>query len=200
MIKLFIFLLFLYPLALQAATEGIFYIYQDNNGHTFIEDSISANHAKYGYRVVSSQGITIKKVPSVHEQKRRNEKRRKRINEQTAARTQRAADEVLLHSFVDENDIRETGNKKIMAIQNEIEITNNHIFAFENNLRQLEAQIHKADLAGHDVTQNQIEDIRRIKNNIEQNKSFITRKIKQQEKIREQYIEFMQRFSKLTSH
>lgn len=177
--------------------EKYYYVYKDSSGRTHIEDSISSDHAKYGYRVVNSQGATIEVVPSTREKKRKEAKRREQARRAIERREERQADEFLLQSFVSVEDIREAGNKKILAIQSQIDITKRHIDAFEKNLEQLEAQIERDDLNGKDVTQQQIDDIQRIKDSIEQNKKFIIRKVEQQREIREQYLEYIERFKQL---
>jgi len=178
--------------------EELYYIYKDNKGRTYIEDSISANHAKYGYRIVNSQGATLKVVPSTHTKQRKEDRRRKRSEAAYARDKQKRRDEYLLRTFVDVDDIRETGNKKIMAIQTQIDTTNEHIKAFEINLSQLEAQIEKADRSGKEITQRDVDNIKRIKDSIAQNRSFARRKAKEQKDIRKEYIDYIERFKALS--
>ena len=177
--------------------EELYYIYKDRNGRTHIEDSITEKHAKYGYRVVNSQGTTIQVVPSVREQKRKEEKRRKRSQKQIAKQAQREQDDFLLRSFVDINDIRQAGNKKIMALQTQIDTTMTHITAFEKNLEQLETQIEKADQENREITQKDVDAIAKIKDSIKNNKKFVQRKMEQQQEIRDEYIGYMRRFQEL---
>lgn len=186
-------------MALNVAAEQLYYMYKDSKGRTHIEDSISDKHAKYGYRIVNSQGLTIKVVPGTREKKRKEARLRKQNEKAQKKQNAREADEFLLKTFVSEEDIRQTGNKKIMAIQSQIETTNKHIEAFEKNLAQLEEQVHRADLDGREVTDKQVNDIKRIKDSIVQNKQFVVRKIEQQETIRDQYVEYIRRYKALTA-
>lgn len=180
-----------------AWAEELYYIYKDNKGRTYIEDSISANHAKYGYRVVNAQGTTLRTVPSIAEQQRKEEKRRKRTEAAQAKEAKHERDDYLLQTFMDVEDIRQAGNKKIMALQNQIETTNNHIKAFEENLKELETQIQKADQEKREITQADVDAIERIKESIQQNKFFVQRKIDQQQQTRDEYVEYIRRFQEL---
>lgn len=197
LVRYLIFTFCLLVFSVSALAEQLYYIYKDPKGRTYIEDSISANHAKYGYRVVNSQGATLKVVPSTREQKRKEEQRRKRTAAAKEKNKNQRRDEYLLQSFVDVEDIRQAGNKKIMAIQAQVETTTNHIKAFEENLKQLEAQIEQADRDGREITQKEVDNIQRIKDSIQQNKLFAQRKIKEQKDIQKEYLEYMERFQAL---
>ncbi|MDX1812867.1 MAG: hypothetical protein R3240_13005, partial [Gammaproteobacteria bacterium] len=153
--------------------------------------------AKYGYRIVNSQGATLQVVPGTLEKQREEKKRLAHKKTKKPHKKEHSKDEYLLRTFVDEEDIRQTGNKKILALQTQIETTNQHISAFEKNLVQLEEQIQTMDQAGKEITDKQVDDIRRIKDSIAKNKAFVLRKIKQQQEIRDEYLGYIERFKAL---
>ena len=197
MIKKTFLLVLLVFSAFPVWAEKYYYIYKDARGKVHIEDFISADHARYGYRVVNSQGLTIEVVPSSKEKQRQAEKQRKKAQKALAANKDRKADDFLLKTFIDANEIREAGNKKILAIQSEIDMAQNHIKVFEKNLRQLEAQLEKTDQAGKAITQKDVDAIRKIKESIRKNKAFIDQKKQQQMEIRDLYTRYIKRYRQL---
>ena len=177
--------------------DQLYYIYKDEYGRTHISDTVTQKHARHGYRVVNSQGATLREVPSTSERLNEEHKRRKREADAKARNKKQHADEYLLQSFVDVEDIRQAGNKKMLALQAQIDTTNSHIKAFEENLAQLEAQLAQADKDGRDVTDKDVDAIRLIKESITQNKAFVLNKIEEQREIREEYLGYIQRFKAL---
>lgn len=183
--------------SINLLADHLYYIYKDARGRTHISDSVTHNHAKYGYRVVNSAGATLRVVPSTTERMNREKRRIEREAEIKARNKKNHADEYLLQSFVDEEDIRQAGNKKILTIQKQIDITNDHIKAFEENLKQLKAQVAQADREGRDITEKDVEGIRLIKESIVKNKEFVVNKIQEQKDIRIEYMGYIERFKAL---
>jgi len=172
-----------------------FYMFKDKNGQTQIQDSIPAEYAKNGYKIVNGRGVTIKVIPSEDEQRQHLEASEQRKNQISLLEKQKAEkrqwDERLFRSFSSAEDIRQAGNKKIMAVQMQIETTARHIIAFENNLAKLDAQ----RAAGGHADE---ESIAKLKESIKLNNAFIIEKRQEQNKIREEYLGYVRRYQMLS--
>lgn len=174
---------------------GQYYMFKDKNGRTQIQDSIPSEYVKNGYKIVNDQGMTVDVVPSEREQLKMLEANQRRESETSQVEKEKAEkkeqDERLFHSFSSAEDIRQAGNKKIMAVQTQIDTTLKHIQAFENNLEKLEAQSANGGNANIDAIQN-------LRQSIKENTSFVERKRKEQNDIRDEYVEYIQRYQLLT--
>ena len=174
---------------------GQYYMFKDKNGRTQIQDSIPSEYVKNGYKIVNDQGMTVDVVPSEREQLKMLEANQRRESETSQVEKEKAEkkeqDERLFHSFSSAEDIRQAGNKKIMAVQTQIDTTLKHIQAFENNLEKLEAQSANGGNANVEAIQN-------LRQSIKENTSFVERKRKEQNDIRDEYVEYIQRYQLLT--
>lgn len=181
----------------QSFAGSVFYVYKDRAGNTHIEDYIPGELTKYGYKIVNDKGITIKEVPSVATKVRKANADRRMTDKQRAKAKQRKKNQQLLRRFTSLEDIRETGNKKILALQSQIDVTNSHLKAFEKNLKDMQA--HAAGLSDklQSVPDNQLRDIERMKENIKKNKKYVEQKKVEQHKIREEFIVFIREYKKL---
>jgi len=173
-----------------------YYMFKDKNGQTLIQDSIPPEYVKNGYKVVNERGVTIEIVPSERERREKLKVTERRQNEINLAEKEKATkqelDERLFQSFSSADDIRLAGNKKITAIQMQINTTVRHIQAFEGNLEQLEAQ----SSAGGDTNK---ESMQRLRQSIKQNMAFINRKRDEQNKIRDEYLSYIQRYQLIST-
>ena len=171
-----------------------FYMFKDNKGRTQIQDSIPSEYIKYGYKIVNERGATIKVVPSEREQRKKLRVNQRKANEATLAEKKkveaREQDERLMQSFSNAEEIRQAGNKKIMVVQAQIDATAKHVEAFENNLHELEAQ---RDAGGNANA----ESIEKLRESIQQNYAFIARKRKEQNRIRDEYVGYIERYQAL---
>jgi len=192
-----ILLLSCFLISFLAHAGQLFYVFKDDTGRTLIQDSIPDKYARLGYRIINELGITLEIVPSVKEQKRKARKLREKREKERMAEIQRQKDKNLIASFSNVDDIRETGNKKISSIQSQINVTRKHISAFEQNLDVLQNQAAKKTESNKKLSNKELLEIEKIKDSIEQNKQFIKRQVTQQEKIREQYINYIKRYKKI---
>ena len=186
-------------LAQSIIAGQLFYVFKDNRGRTVIQDSIPAEYVNKGYKIVNELGTTLKVIPSVAEQQRTNEAALERSRANKVLAKRREVDQRLLNSFSNVEDIREAGNKKIIAIQTQIDITTGHIKAFEDNLARLEEQLLTKNEKNLKVSASEIEAIEQVKTSIQENKDFIERKIVEQQNIKEEYIEYIRRYQKLSA-
>ncbi|MDX1811795.1 MAG: amino acid--tRNA ligase-related protein, partial [Gammaproteobacteria bacterium] len=107
-------------ISVNVFAENLYYIYKDNKGRTFIEDTVTPNHAKYGYRIVNSQGATLQVVPGTLEKQREEKKRLAHKKTKKPHKKEHSKDEYLLRTFVDEEDIFQIMEKYIQRVFREI--------------------------------------------------------------------------------
>ncbi len=179
----------------NAAIANQYYMFKDRRGLVLIQDSIPAEFAKYGYKIVNEQGIVIEIVQSEKLQRKKLMLQQKKHNQAVLVAKERAEkkelDERLLQIFSSADEIRVTGNKKILVIQTEIDTTIKHIKAFERNLNTLENQMAES---GKGLTT----DVKNLRISIAQNNAFILRKRDDQNLIREEYLNYIKRYQVLT--
>jgi len=182
-------------LASSVVCASQFYMFKDRSGRTVIQDSIPPDRVKFGYKIVNDRGVTIEVVPSEREQRRRLVAAQKEKSESSQAAREKAdkkeRDERLFQSFSSAEEIRVAGNKKIMAVQLQIDTTVKHIQAFENNLEKLEKQ----RAAGGNENSQAIADLQK---SIRQNNAFVVRKRAEQNRIRDEYVGYIQRYQLLS--
>lgn len=179
--------------------DEVYYVFKDKNGNTLIQDAIPAEYVNQGYRMINEQGVTIRTVPSLAEQKRLASIAAKRRSQEKDKERQRIEDEMLLASFVSVEQIREAGNNKILAIQAQIDITLSHIKAFEKNLAQLQAQAIEYAKRPGGITQAEVEEVQSIKTSIVRNREYIVRQREEQRRLREEYVGYIERYQALIS-
>jgi len=176
----------------------LYYVFKDRSGNTLIQDSIPAAYVHQGYRIINEQGLTIRTVPSVKEQRRLANIASSRKTAAKERAKQQKEDEMLLASFSNVDQIREAGNKKILSIQGQIDITLKHIKAFEKNLAELQAQAIEFAKRPGGITQAEVEEVQKVKTSIVRNREFIVRQREEQHKLRQEYVEYIERYQALT--
>lgn len=179
----------------NALAASQYYMFKDRRGLVLIQDSIPPEYAKFGYKIVSEQGIVVEVVPSEKSQREILKARQKRENQAILIAKEKAEkkalDERLLQLFSSADEIRVTGNKKILVIQTEIDTTIKHIQAFERNLKTLENQLANGGKSS-------LEDIKKLRLSIKQNNAFILRKREEQNLIRAEHLDYIKRYQTLS--
>ena len=189
----------LFSAPLFSASE-VYYVFKDKNGNSVIQDSIPAAYVNQGYRMINEQGLTIRTVSSVSEQRRLADAAKKRRSDAKGREKQRKEDDMLMASFSSIDQIREAGNKKILSIQGQIDITLSHIKAFEKNLADLQVQAIEFAKRPGGITQAEVDEVQSVKTSIVRNREFIVRQRDEQHKLRQEYMVYIDRFKSLTSH
>lgn len=176
-----------------------FYVYKDKNGRTHIEDSVTGEAAKYGYKIVNDNGMTLKKVASiaVHEKKAREIKVAGESYRDGEIRKQRQNE--LRSRFSSLEEIREMGNKKIIGFQVQIDTTLSYIQSFEDNLKVLEAQAQVHANEQKAVPKRELDAIMRAKKNIQQNLRYIDLRRIDQRKVRDEYMMLIDEYKEYMS-
>ena len=181
----------------QSFAGDIFYVYKDKAGLTHIEDYIPGELVKYGYKIVNDRGMTIKEVPSVASKLKKDNAKKRRAEKRRAKAEQKKRNQILLRRFTSLEDIRETGNKKILALQSQIDLTLSHIKAYKENLSDLEGHAEKLTKKNQPVPDKQVNDIKSMKDSINKNNKYIGQRKIEQRKIREEFIVFIREYKKL---
>jgi len=193
-----LFLLLSVSLSCSLFAGEVYYVYKDKKGLTHIEDSIPGELTKYGYKIINEQGMIIKEVPSVATKVKKANAQQLRTEKKRAKEVQKKKNQQLLRRFTSLEDIRETGNKKIMALQSQIDITKIHIKSFEKNLNDLQEHALSLSKKLKPVPDENLQDIQRLKESIKKNKKYIELKRTEQHEIREEFIVLINDYKKLT--
>ncbi|HFE39281.1 MAG TPA: hypothetical protein ENK06_12855 [Gammaproteobacteria bacterium] len=176
----------------------VYYVYEDPRGRTHIVDSIPGDAIKFGYKIVNDKGVTIREVPSLASQIKKARVEARLSKAQRAKNAQRERNERLLRRFTSLEDIRETGNKKILALQTQIDITNNYIKSYKKNLRLLESQADALNNRLEPVPDDDLRAIERLKENIRKNLQYVDQRRLEQHKVRDEFLALIEDYKKLT--
>jgi hypothetical protein len=176
-----------------------YFVYKDKRGVTHIEDSIPGELTKYGYKIVNDKGVILKEIPSVSAKLKRANANRRLSEAQRAKLAQRQKNQTLLRRFTGLEDIRETGNKKIMALQSQIDLTLSHIAAFEKNLAELESQVAQSRKKLLPVSSDSLRAIERMKENIQENKKYVEQRKLKQHETREEFIQLIHDYKRIVA-
>lgn len=110
---------------------------------------------------------------------------------------QKKKDDVLLKTFSTERDINMLRDSKINVIEGIVTVTNSNNKALKKKLEKLQKRAANAERSGKKPSQNIIDDIKSIQNQLSKNKASIKLKREEQKKIREKFAKDMQRFKTL---
>ncbi len=175
-----------------------FYVHKDMSGQTHILDYVTSEAAKYGYSIVNDKGITLKKIPSIASQERKARELKQAGETRRSWEARRERKRRLLNRFTSLADIREIGNKKILALQNQIDTTLTYIEFFERNLEELEAQalVSKSKLTA--MSSKDFEAIESAKENIRKNQEYVAQRRNEQHKVRDEFLVLIDEYKKFT--
>lgn len=176
-----------------------FYVYKDKYGRTHIEDSVTGEAAKYGYKVVNDNGMTLKKVASIAVQEKKAMKIKVAGDSRRDSEIRKQRRDELRYRFGSLEEIREIGNKKIIGFQVQIDTTLSYIKSFEDNLKVLEAQAQAHSDNQQPVPQQELKAIKQAKNNIQQNLQYIDQRRIDQRKIRDEYMVLIDEYKEYMS-
>lgn len=187
-IQIFVVCLFL---AALAHAGSVFYVYKDRKGNTVIEDQIPPELMHRGYKVVNSNGITLKTVPPTKKERKKPQK------PSFDANTLPASDLLLLRSYSSVHDIEAARDSRVTQVHEIINSTMSHALAFERNLSDMKARQKQLSEAGKLVSPKLLSDIRLIEDRIAESRAYLSRKKTESTLLLKQYEQDIRRFKQL---
>ena len=172
---------------------------KDATGQWHYGDTAAEACAKSKVTVMNEEGMTkniIAAPPTAQELKEREAQREANEIEQQKAAEQKKKDELLLSTYGAENDISYIRDRKIAQVETTIKASEETLNSLRAALARMEAQA--VDENKHDKKDEQTaKNIEQTRKQIERHENVIADKRKEQEAIRNQYAEELQRYREL---
>jgi len=168
---------------------------KDEDGKWHYGDTAADECAKSKITVITNKGTTKKVIaapPTEQELKDREAQREQLEAEKIKAVEQKRKDEILLSTYGVESDITYIRDRKIAQIESQIKASQETLKSLRGALTRMEAQA-KDDSKDTDSAKN----IDATRNQIKRHEGVITQKREEQEALRKQYAEELERYREL---
>lgn len=162
------------------------YRYKGENGEVVIDDRIPPEFISKGYEVLNSSGFVIETIePELTPEQRANQSEKERLKEKE--REQREKDEWLLDRFSDASDAVRARDRQLTTLDTLIIIAEGNIKKLKRDEEKELAYAASAERAGREVPEDVMENIERIREQIQAAEKQIEEKKQEQEEIRKKY-------------
>jgi len=168
---------------------------KDADGKWHYGDTAADECAKSKVTVMSQEGTTKKVIaapPTEEELKQRETQREQLEAEKQQAEVQKRKDEILLSTYGVESDITYIRDRKIAQIESQIKASQETLKSLRGALTRMEAQA-KDDSKDADSAKN----IEATRNQIKRHEGVMAQKREEQEALRKQYAEELERYREL---
>lgn len=185
-----------------AADGKKLYKWVDSSGEVHYSDTVPPQAAPKGKDVLNDEGITVHKIDAaktpaqIAEEERQAKLREKK---QRLAKEQAARDRLLLNTFASEQDIINTRDAKISALENLIRISQGTIKSLNEKLSELMKTAADHERAGRKIPPYVLQRMQSVRNQLRSTKQYIAKKRSEQEAIREQYERDIKRYRQITA-
>ena len=184
------------PISAQARIK----CWENNDGIRECGKNVPPEYSQKGYEEISSQGITIDKSErALTAEERLEQERLAAIEEEKEAKKAEIAkqDKALLDTFGHTDDIQITSDGKIAALDSTINLANKRIEKIQSDLDKRIAAAAAAELAGKQPPEDLLKDIESLRRQVKNHDKFIEDKRLEQEEIRKEYAQKIERFKQL---
>lgn len=126
------------------AADGTTYKWTDENGVVHYGDHVPARYAKQRTEVLNRQGVTVRvhEAEKTPEQLMEEMRLRQLENEKKAAEAaRRAYDRALIDSYASVEEILQTRQRRLNAVDGQIIFTTHHLNQLKNQISTIEAEI-----------------------------------------------------------
>jgi hypothetical protein len=192
----------LLPLSSQAAIK----CWTNHEGVRECGNMVPPEYAQQETRTIDKQGITTDiqeraKTPEELEAARKKAEEEKRIKAEEEARRKKQAayDRVLLSTFLSEQDIMRSRDRKLSSIDASIEITRITIDKLQEKLDGEKKRAASLERSGKPVPERSKKDIDNLKKQIAEKNNFIASKGVEKQQLIEKYDADLKRFRELKS-
>lgn len=161
---------------------------------------VPPEYAQKGHEELSKQGMTVDtqeraKTPEELEQERlkmEEEERQAKLAEEQARQ-----DQILLATFASEDDLKLSHEGKVRALDTRIKHTEALLKKLEDSHKSLVEEAAKQERSGKKISKDTLDDIKRIKQQINENKGFITQRENEKIELSKQFEAELARFRRL---
>ncbi len=159
--------------------------------------NVPPEYAQQGHEEVNNLGITVDKQERAKTEEEIAEEKRL-VEEKKQAEILKAEkdrdDRVLLETFSNVEDINLTRDGKVASIEAQIGLSKKRIEKLQSELDLLMSRAAIQERKGNAPSEQLLKDISSLKRQINNNEQFIEDKHKEQELIREEYANYVERF------
>jgi hypothetical protein len=173
---------------------------KDATGQWHYGDSAAEECAKSKITVMSNEGMTKKVIaapPTEQELKEHEARRETEAAEKQRAEEQTKKDALLLSTYGGEDDINYIRDRKIAQIETSIKASGETLKNLRAALARMEAQAADESKGNKAVDQTTVKNIEQTKKQIARHEGVVADKRKEQEALRKQYADEMQRYREI---
>ncbi len=193
-----IILLILSTLILASNANARMKCWTNSDGVKECGDKVPPEYTQQGYQELGKGGIVREETNRV---RTKEELQKEKVEADAKARKQkeikskRAHDKMLLETFTGIDEIEETRQQKIEAIDSTIKVVKKRIIKLQYLLDdELDENSIDKQIDGEEKKSNNTES---LKKQISENKSYIKKKIDEKEEIKKTYLQYITRFREL---
>jgi len=193
-----IILLILSTLILASNANARMKCWTNSDGVKECGDKVPPEYTQQGYQELGKGGIVREETNRV---RTKEELQKEKVEADAKARKQkeikskRAHDKMLLETFTGIDEIEETRQQKIEAIDSTIKVVKKRIIKLQYSLDdELDENSIDKQIDGEEKKSNNSES---LKKQISENKSYIKKKIDEKEEIKKTYLQYITRFREL---
>jgi hypothetical protein len=187
-------------MGVQAASGTTIKKCKDATGQWHYGDSAAEECAKSKITVMSDEGMTKKVIaapPTEQELKEREARKETEAAEQQRAVDQAKKDALLLSTYGGEDDINYIRDRKIAQIESSIKASEETLKNLRAALARMEAQAADESKGNKAADQTTVKNIEQTKKQIARHEGVVAEKRKEQEALRKQYADEMERYREI---
>jgi len=175
--------------------------WENSDGVRECGETVPPEYAQKSHKEISSQGITLDESERAKTEEERLEVERlaaiEKVEEAKKAEALKQ-DKILLDTYSNTDDIQMTSDGKISALDSTIKLANKRNEKSQSDLDKLTATAAAEELAGKQPSEDLLKDIDSLNRQLKINNKFITDRRMEQEEIKKEYAEKIERFLQLT--
>jgi len=187
-------------MGVHAASESTIKKCKDATGQWHYGDSAAQECAKSKITVTSDEGTTKKVIaapPTAEELKEREARQETEAAEHQRAAEQAKKDVLLLSTYGGEDDIIYIRDRKIAQIETSIKASEETLKNLRAALARMEAQAADESKGDKTADQSTVKNIEQTRKQIARHESVVAEKRKEQEALRKQYADEMERYREI---
>ena len=175
--------------------------WENSEGVRECGEKVPPEYAQKGHEEISSQGVTVdESARAKTEEELAEAKRLAAIQQEEDARQAKidTQNKILLDTYSNTDDIQMTSDGKLVALESNIKLANKRNEKIQPNLDKFTATAAAAELAGKQPSEDLLKDIESLSRQIKNNDKYIADTRLEQDAIKKEYAEKIERFLQLT--
>lgn len=192
-------------LAVTAATAmaaGKLYKWTDENGTVHYGDKIPPQYAKDQRQVLNDQGLTVRTLQAqkTEQEIKAAQARKAAAKEKQQRESQQAArDKMLLDTYTSIDDIKQSMNSRLQALQGQMKITGTTINNLQNTLVRLDQQAKNFKARKKPLPDNLQKQLELTRRELMENQRFLIGLQKKEDAVSSRFGQDIARFTQLTT-